>query len=230
MAIGDVSDKKAEEGLDAGRPPQAIPERRGRVNAAGFHAVGRGDRRRGCAHENLLSKLKVDGFRRVIAKRSDSTIALLLPDDRYCCRVLERAQLDKGIGWAFVSVVACQACRFMQHYANGSSLPRMVGRYSATVGWICMARWITVYVAFAYITSSKTWMTSSPPVPRMAAPSICLVSASTQIFMNPWVSPFSYARLTRIMGDLVNSARRPDFRISASVMPQRPSGGSMYRA
>src|SRR5438552_3541102 len=46
-----------------------------------------------------------------------------------------------------------------------------------------MACCTTVYGALAYITSSKTWTTSSPPVPRMAAPRICFVSASTQIFM-----------------------------------------------
>src|SRR5882724_11591173 len=43
-----------------------------------------------------------------------------------------------------------------------------------------MARCTTVYGAFAYITSSKTWTTSSPPVPKIAAPRICFVSASKQ--------------------------------------------------
>ena len=46
----------------------------------------------------------------------------------------------------------------------------------------------------------------------------------------PCVSPFSKARLTRLIGYFVVSARCPDFRISASVMPHRPSGGSMYKA
>jgi hypothetical protein len=41
-------------------------------------------------------------------------------------------------------------------YATGSSLDKMVGRYSATVGWICIARCTTVYGAFAYMTSSNT--------------------------------------------------------------------------
>ena len=31
-----------------------------------------------------------------------------------------------------------------QHYFSGSRLPSSVGIYSATVGWICMARVITV--------------------------------------------------------------------------------------
>ncbi len=59
---------------------------------------------------------------------------------------------------------------------------------------MCIARWITVQGAFAYITSRIEWMTSSPPVPRIAAPRIAPFSASTTIFMNPWVSPFSTAR------------------------------------
>ena len=41
-------------------------------------------------------------------------------------------------------------------YAKGSSLDKTVGRNSATVGWICIARCITIYGAFAYMTSSKT--------------------------------------------------------------------------
>jgi hypothetical protein len=68
-------------------------------------------------------------------------------------------------------------------------------------------------------------MTSSPPVPRMAAPSISSVFASTTIFMKPWVSPFSTARSTLVMGRLPTSALRPVLRTSASVRPARPSGG-----
>jgi hypothetical protein len=41
-------------------------------------------------------------------------------------------------------------------YAKGSSFDKTVGRNSATVGWICIARSTTVYGAFAYMTSSKT--------------------------------------------------------------------------
>ena len=43
-----------------------------------------------------------------------------------------------------------------EYYAKGSRLDKTVGRNSATVGWICIARWTTVYGAFAYMTSSKT--------------------------------------------------------------------------
>src|SRR6266446_6754504 len=39
--------------------------------------------------------------------------------------------------------------------------------------------------------SMMPWIASSPPVPRMAAPRIARVSASTTIFMKPCVSPFS---------------------------------------
>src|SRR5436305_712670 len=59
---------------------------------------------------------------------------------------------------------------------------------------------MTAYGAFAYMTSRIEWMTSSPPVPRTAAPKISLVSASTRIFIKPWVSPFSTARATRAIG------------------------------
>ena len=95
---------------------------------------------------------------------------------------------------------------------------------------MCIARRITVHGAFAYITSRIEWMTSSPPVPRIAAPRMAPVSASTAIFMNPWVSPFSTARPTRVIGRLAMSALRPLLRISPSVIPTRLSGGSMYSA
>jgi hypothetical protein len=80
-------------------------------------------------------------------------------------------QSDDGIGDTLVSVLefpgnACQRQpmtltrwlhrRDFHGYASGSSLARMIGRYSETVGWMCMARWMTVYGAFAYIASSRT--------------------------------------------------------------------------
>ncbi len=45
---------------------------------------------------------------------------------------------------------------YAEYYAKGSNLDKTVGRNSATVGWICIARCTTVYGAFAYMTSSKT--------------------------------------------------------------------------
>src|SRR5438105_2605694 len=48
--------------------------------------------------------------------------------------------------------------------------------------------------------SMTPWIASSPPVPRIAAPRIFRVSASTTIFMKPCVSPFSIARPTRLIG------------------------------
>ena len=53
------------------------------------------------------------------------------------------------------------------------------------------------------------WMTSSPPVPRIAAPRIASVSASTTIFMSPCVSPFSTARPTRVIGRLATRRLAP---------------------
>src|SRR4029077_4376053 len=49
MAVDDVRDYEAEDGLDAGCSPQAFPERGGCVDAGG------GGRACGCAHEDLLS-------------------------------------------------------------------------------------------------------------------------------------------------------------------------------
>src|SRR5260221_6298008 len=43
---------------------------------------------------------------------------------------------------------------------------------------------------------------------------ICFVSLSTRIFMKPFVSPFSYARLTSSIGMVAISAGRPDLRTS----------------
>ncbi len=49
MVVDDVRDYEAEDGLDAGCPPQAFPERGGCVDAGG------GGRACGCAHEDLHS-------------------------------------------------------------------------------------------------------------------------------------------------------------------------------
>src|SRR6266850_240773 len=49
MAVDDVRDYETEEGLDAGCPPQAFPERGSKVDTGG------GGRACGCAHEDLLS-------------------------------------------------------------------------------------------------------------------------------------------------------------------------------
>ena len=48
--------------------------------------------------------------------------------------------------------------------------------------------------------------------------------------MKPRVSPFSTARLTRVIGRVPTSTRRPEARASASVIPARPSGGSVKSA
>ena len=65
---------------------------------------------------------------------------------------------------------------------------------------------------------------SCPGTTRRGFPSN---SASTSTFMKPSVSPFSKARETSSMAILPTSARRPLRRTSASVIPARPSGGSV---
>src|SRR5207302_1444037 len=79
---------------------------------------------------------------------------------------------------------------------------------------------------FAYMISRMPWTTSSPPTPRMAAPRISCVSASTTILMKPCVSPFSMARATLVIGRVPTRMRFPKCHASASVIPARPSGGS----
>ncbi len=135
---------------------------------------------------------------------------------------------EKFEGRVFLCVSA-PPCEILIYAGSGTSSPRMVGMSSATVGWMCTIRCTAVYGAFMYMASRMQWMASSPPTPRIAAPRISLVSASTAIFMKPCVSPFSTARETRVIGRMPTSARRPDLRISVSLMPTRPSGGSMKR-
>ena len=50
-------------------------------------------------------------------------------------------------------------------YVSGWRPCISVGRSSATVGWMCMARRTSVHGARAYITSRITWTTSSPFMP-----------------------------------------------------------------
>ena len=52
----------------------------------------------------------------------------------------------------------------------------MVGTSSETVGWMATVRWRVAAVAPAYIAAMSSWMASSPSGPRMAAPTIFLVS------------------------------------------------------
>src|SRR4051812_10516143 len=66
---------------------------------------------------------------------------------------------------------------------------------------MCIARWSTVQGAFEYMTSRMQWITSSPDSPSKEVPRIWLLSRSTRIFMKPFVSPFSYARLTSSMAN-----------------------------
>jgi len=73
-------------------------------------------------------------------------------------------------------------------------------------------------------------MASSQPTPKSEAPRICLLSASTRAFMKPRLSPFSRARLTRVMGRVAMRMGLPNLRASASVMPMRARGGSQYMA
>jgi hypothetical protein len=84
--------------------------------------------------------------------------------------------------------------------------------------------------SLAYMASIIAWITSSPESPRKAAPRMSPLSRSTRIFMNPFVSPFSYARLTFSICIMEIIAGLSLSRTSASVIPTRPSGGSVYKA
>ena len=54
------------------------------------------------------------------------------------------------------------AFREAEGHPNSRSSCSMVGRSSVTVGWMCIARAITLQGALAYIWSSAVWTTSSP--------------------------------------------------------------------
>jgi adenylate cyclase len=66
-------------------------------------------------------------------------------------------------------------------YGSGIISCSIVGTNSLTVGWMCMVREIAVYGLLAAMMSMMAWMTSSPPTPRIAAPRISSVSASTNL-------------------------------------------------
>jgi hypothetical protein len=61
-AVDDVRDFETEDGLDAGRPPQAFPERGSCVDAGG------GSRASGCAHKDLL--IEVNRMQREACSRT----------------------------------------------------------------------------------------------------------------------------------------------------------------
>ena len=72
--------------------------------------------------------------------------------------------------------------------------------------------------------------TSSPPLgPRMAAPRMRSVSPSTTTFIIPWVWLLSMARATQPMGMEPTFTLWPAARAAFSVMPTRPSSGSVKR-
>jgi hypothetical protein len=60
---------------------------------------------------------------------------------------------------------------------------------------MCVARWIVVYGAPAYITSSKEWTISAPSMLNLTAPRFSLSAASIDTFINPTVSSRSRAAL-----------------------------------
>lgn len=70
--------------------------------------------------------------------------------------LLDRPMTDEMAYFDRWSSVAAAFARKAVSYSSGSSLAKTVGRNSATVGWMCMARCTTVQGAFAYMMSSKT--------------------------------------------------------------------------
>ena len=80
-------------------------------------------------------------------------------------------------------------CRInAEHPETFRPSPGKVAISPVTVGWICMARWMTVYGAFAYIMSTRLWTISSQPTPSSDALGVSLVSASIGTFLKPCVS------------------------------------------
>jgi len=69
---------------------------------------------------------------------------------------------------------------------------------------MCVARWIVVYGAPAYITSSKEWTISAPSMLNLTAPRFSLSAASIDTFINPTVSSRSGVALPLSFGYLKN--------------------------
>ena len=72
-----------------------------------------------------------------------------------------------------------------RHKETDENKTSIVARVAVSINRMCGLD------ALAYMMSSRTWTTPSPPTPRIAAPRICFNSASTQILIRPCVSPFS---------------------------------------
>ena len=112
-------------------------------------------------------------------------------------------------------------------YGTGRISESTVGISSDTVGWIGTAHCSTGYGAPAFIMSSTPWMASSPPVPRIAAPRILLgLGVDDDLH-----EALRLALLDRAADaghrPLADQQRPAAARACVSVMPTRPSGGSM---
>ena len=98
-----------------------------------------------------------------------------------------------------------------------------------TVGWIGSHVSISVTGTLACIMSPKICTSSSPPIPRQAAPRTWS-SSPTSSFTSPVVSPSSTARVTPDI-DVVDTRYDVPVRFScSSEAPTRPSGGSVKSA
>ena len=72
------------------------------------------------------------------------------------------------------------------------------------------------------------WITSSPPTPRIEAPRICFVSRVDQDLHEALrLALLDGAARRLVMAHVADQRRLAGLRTSASVMPARPSGGSM---
>ena len=109
-----------------------------------------------------------------------------------------------------MSVFVSAASRMSRHADSGSRRPRIVGKNSATVGWIGSISARTRHGASACISALTIWTISSPVIPSVAAPRNRSVSASTSSLMRPSVSPSSFARVRSFIGNVAFSTLRPD--------------------
>ena len=101
---------------------------------------------------------------------------------------------------------------------------------SPSVGWMCTASSMVSAVAPAFISSTKSCTTSDPESHSAAAPSMRRLPASATTLMKPRVRPISRALPLSLMGWRPTRTRWPAFRAWASVMPTRPSSGSVNTA
>ena len=204
--------------------------------------------RRVCAHDVAAIALSRDrGLPQPRVERVRVS-AIVLPDDlgeqriplfdvregRQACRIAAKSRLTCRVGRIAAtepSITGFRSIRSMSHHSTtvASDSPSTVGISSDTVGWIGTAQ-CSVGVGRArvhHVEDAVDRLVAAGAEDRGAEDRVAS-RHRRRTFMKPCVSPFSTARPTRVIGRVPDRAPvGRSARASASVMPTRPSGGSM---